>query len=94
MSDTRPEEASGAEGNAGDGSTSPTGMNPYPTGGGGVTLERKVAATYLAHLLVGDAAGGIREGHRVVDVAFQQAPAHPVDDLVLRAQRRRTPSRR
>ena len=78
---------SGAEGNGGDGAMSSTGMNPYSTGGGGVTFEGKVAVTYLAHLLVGDAAGGIREGHRVVDVAFQQAPDHPVDDLVLRAQR-------
>ena len=88
MSDPRPDDASGAEGNGGDGAMSSTsGVNPYSTGGGGVTFEGKVAVTYLAHLLVGDAAGGIREGHRVVDVAFQQAPDHRVDDLVLRAQR-------
>lgn len=87
MSNPRPDDASGAEGNGGDGVMSSTGMNPYSTGGGGVTFEGKVAVTYLAHLLVGDAAGGVREGHRVVDVAFQQAPGHPVDDLVLRAQR-------
>ena len=34
----------------------PKGMSPYATGGGGVTFERKVAVTYLAHLLVGDGA--------------------------------------
>src|SRR5260370_41735034 len=30
------------------------GMSPYPTGGGGVTLERQVAVQYLAHLLIRD----------------------------------------
>ena len=69
--------------------TSPTsygvGMNPYATGGGGFTLEWRVAAVYLAHLLVGDGAGELGDGRRVVSVAFQQAPACPVDDLVVSA---------
>ena len=61
------------------------GMNPYATGGGGVTLERRVAVIYLVHLLVGDGAGELGDGHRVSNVAFQQAPAYPVDDLVVSA---------
>ena len=67
------------------GVTPPHGMNPYATGGGGVTFERKVAVQYLAHLLAGDGTSELGEGRRVVSVAFQQAPAHPADDLVVRA---------
>ena len=63
------------------------GMSPYPTGGGGVTFERKVAVQYLAHLLVGDGAMELGDGRFVVSVAFQQAPEHSVDDLVIRAAR-------
>ena len=63
------------------------GMSPYPTGGGGVTFERKVAVQYLAHLLVGDGAAELGDGRFVVSVAFQQAPEHSVDDLVIRAAR-------
>lgn len=59
--------------------------SPYASGGGGVTFERSVAARYLAHLLVGDAATEIGNGRHVVAVKFQQAPAHPVDDLVIEA---------
>ena len=62
-------------------------MNPYATGGGGVTFERKVAVKYLAHMLVGDGAVELGEGRSVVGVAFQQAPEHSVDDLVIRAAR-------
>ena len=62
-------------------------MSPYPTGGGGVTFERKVAVQYLAHLLVGDGAMELGDGRFVVSVAFQQAPEHSVDDLVIRAAR-------
>ena len=61
------------------------GMNPYATGGGGVTLERRVAAVYLAHLLVCDGVAEFGGGCRVVSVAFQQSPAFPVDDLVVSA---------
>ena len=64
---------------------SPQGMSPYATGGGGVTFERKVAAKYLAHMLVADGAPELGDGRRVVSVAFQQFPAHPADDLVVRA---------
>src|SRR2546429_44056 len=67
--------------------TLPKGTSPYATGGGGVTFERKVAVTYLAHLLVGDAAAELGGERRVVSVAFQQAPDHPVDDLVVTAAR-------
>ena len=58
-------------------------MSPYATGGGGVTFERKVAAQYLAHLLVGDGAVEFGQGRSAVSVAFQQAPGQPVDDLVV-----------
>lgn len=59
--------------------------SPYASGGGGVTFERSVAARYLANLLVGDAAAEIGNGRHVVAVKFQQAPVHPVDDLVIEA---------
>ena len=65
---------------------SPEGVSPYATGAGGVTFEHKAAAMYLARLLVDDAGAGVG-GRRVVSVGFQQAPAHPVDDLVVQAQR-------
>ena len=64
---------------------SPQGMSPYATGGGGVTFERKVAVQYLAHMLVGDGAAELGDDRRVVSVAFQQAAAHPADDLVIGA---------
>lgn len=66
---------------------SPRGMSPYATGAGGVTFERKVAAKYLAHLLVGDGANELGPGRSVVSVGFQQAPTSPVDDLVVTAAR-------
>ena len=66
---------------------SSVGMSPYATGGGGVTFERKVAVQYLAHLLVGDGAPEFGEVRHVVSVEFQQAPNHPVDDLVILAAR-------
>ena len=70
------------------GATGPSpGTSPYATGGGGVTFERKVAAQYLAHLLVGDAAPGLGDDRHVISVAFQQAPEFPVDDLVIGAGR-------
>ena len=61
--------------------------SPYSTGGGGVTFERKVAVRYLAHLLVGNGAVEFGDGRRAVSVAFQQAPEHSVDDLVVCAAR-------
>jgi hypothetical protein len=61
--------------------------SPYASGGGGVTFERKVAVSYLAHLLVGDAAAELGDERRAVSVAFQQSPDHPVDDLAIAAAR-------
>ena len=94
MNSVEMSEAIPAETNALDGSDSgrgavpsPGGMSPYATGGGGVTFERKVAVQYLAHLLAGDSASELGDDHRVVEVAFQQAPDHPADDLVVSATR-------
>ena len=64
---------------------SQAGMSPYATGGGGVTFERKVEVRYLSLLLSGDGSPELGEGRSVVSVAFQQAPKHPVDDLVVSA---------
>jgi len=61
------------------------GASPVSTGGGGVTFERKVAAEYLARLLLGDGAVGLGPSRVVVSVAFQQAPDFTVDDLVVGA---------
>ena len=61
------------------------GASPYATGGGGETFERKVAVQYLAHLLVGDTSTELGDYRRVLSVAFQQAPDHPADDLLVRA---------
>ena len=61
--------------------------SPYSTGGGGVTLERRVAARYLAMLLTGDTVAELGEDRAIVSVAFQQAPRVPVDDLVILAAR-------
>lgn len=63
----------------------PAVSSPYSTGGGGVTFERRVATAYLAALLNGDTAVGL-DGRRLTQVAFQQAPGEPVDDLVLLAR--------
>ena len=89
MSKASPEDASGRERSGGGISAAPAprGMSPYPTGSGGVTFERKVAVQYLAHLLVGDSAHELGDGRCVVSVAFQQAPVHSVDDLVVSAAR-------
>ena len=89
MSKAGPEDTRGRERGGGGIGAAPSrqGMSPYATGSGGVTFERKVAVQYLAHLLVGDSANEIGDGRRVVSVAFQQAPVHPVDDLVVSAAR-------
>nr|WP_161558198.1 hypothetical protein [Streptomyces antimycoticus] len=42
---------------------------------------------YLAHLLLGDGASELGDSRSVVSVAFQQAPEHSVDDLVIHAAR-------
>ena len=87
MGNVTPDDANGVESSGGSiGATpSPRGMSPYAMGGGGVTFERKVAVQYLTHLLVGDSATELGDGRRVLRIAFQQAPVHPVDDLVVSA---------
>jgi hypothetical protein len=70
----------GASG-AATGSSSTPASSPYATGGGGVSLERRVAVLHLAALLTGGSQD--MHGRRVDRVSFQQAPAHKVDDLVL-----------
>lgn len=87
MSKVNPKGTSGPEGRDRDIGTvaRSEGVSPYATGGGGVTFERKVAVLYLAHLLVGDGASELGDGRSVVSVEFQQAPNHPVDDLIVRA---------
>ncbi len=82
MSEATQEDTSGVEANC-----SAAGTNPYATGGGGVTFERRVAVKFLAHLLVGDGASEVGNDRHIVSVAFQRAPDHPVDDLVVRAAR-------
>jgi hypothetical protein len=62
--------------------------SPYSTGGGGgVTLERRVATRYLAMLLTGDTAVELGQDRAIVGVGFQQAPRVPIDDLVILAAR-------
>ena len=46
-----------------------------------------MAVQYLTHLLVGDGARELGDGRYVLSVAFQQAPDHPVDDLIVSAGR-------
>ncbi|MGW6915001.1 hypothetical protein ACWGB8_14490 [Kitasatospora sp. NPDC054939] len=59
--------------------------SPYSTGGGGVTLERRLAAVYLSHLLTGTPVDELGASRSVTRVAFQQAPSYAVDDLVVTA---------
>ena len=87
MAEVSPEDASAPTADSGqtEAHSSRAGVSPYATGGGGVTFERKVAVQYLALLLCGNGAHELGEGRSVVSVAFQQAPDHPVDDLVVSA---------
>ena len=87
MSEGNPQDTTASEtGRGGRGAPEPPqGVSPYATGGGGFTFERQVAVQYLAHMLAGDGASELGDGRRVVNVAFQQAPAHPADDLVVSA---------
>ncbi len=62
------------------------GVSSYATGGGGVTFERRAATMYLERLLSGSTAVEL-PGRRVRRVAFQQAPARSVDDLLIVAAR-------
>ncbi len=56
--------------------------SPYSTGGGGVRLEHRVAALFLARLLTDGAVSELGE-RAPTRVAFQQSPGSSVDDLVL-----------
>jgi hypothetical protein len=59
--------------------------SPYATGGGGFTLERRVAVLYLALLLTGDTTPELGPDRRVVGVALQQKRVSSVDDLIVDA---------
>lgn len=59
--------------------------SPYVTGGGGFTLERRIASIYLAHMLRGSRADELR-GRSVVSVHFQ-APGELIDDIIIHAAR-------
>lgn len=85
MSKDSPENVRDPEASGGGVALPRQGSSPYATGGGGVTFERKVAVQYLAHLLTGNSASELGEGRCVVSVAFQQAPALSVDDIVVSA---------
>ena len=85
MSNASPEDANNPETTGSGTRLQLQGASPYATGGGGVTFERKVAVQYLTHLLTGNGGTEFGDGRRVVSVAFQQAPDHSVDDLVVRA---------
>ena len=87
MCKSSPEKTSGAKQWSLSAMKSSEGVSPYSTGSGGVTFERKVAVKYLTHLLVGDGARELGDGRCVLSVAFQQAPDHPVDDLIVSAGR-------
>ena len=66
--------------------TAPHAASPYSTGGGGVTLERRIVATYLARMLAGRSAPEIGGGRVIKRVALQQGPKHAVDDIVVTAE--------
>ena len=57
-------------------------VSPELTGGAGYTYEDTVVAYYLASLLREEGAAG--QAGVVTRVAVQQAPAFPLDDLVVR----------
>jgi hypothetical protein len=57
--------------------------SPVSAGGGGVTLEHRVGAWYLARLLTGGPVPELGPGRRVRRVSFQQEQRSPVDDLIV-----------
>lgn len=56
--------------------------SPYSTGGGGVRLEHRLGAVYLARLLTDSAVAQLGD-RPPTRVSFQQSPRTSVDDLVL-----------
>ena len=61
--------------------------SPYSSGGGGVTLERRIGALYLASLLIGETTPELGDSRSIVGIRFQQSPRVPIDDLVIDAAR-------
>lgn len=57
--------------------------NAYSTGGGGVVLEHRYAATLLARLLVGAPCGEIGDNIELTRLRLQASDVSPVDDIVL-----------
>jgi hypothetical protein len=57
--------------------------SPYATGGGGVRLEHKFAASALASLLLGQPVDGLGDDVTPTRVAMQQAAYSPVDDVLV-----------
>jgi hypothetical protein len=57
--------------------------SPYSTGGGGVVLEHRYAATLLARLLVGAPCVEFGDRVQLTKVRFQASGVSAVDDLVL-----------
>ena len=68
--------------------------SPYATGGGGVSLEQKYAATVLASLLSGDPLPGLGDDFTIEAVALQASQDSPVDDLLITAKNARTGTQR
>lgn len=60
----------------------PVAASPYSTGGGGVRLEHRLGAVYLARLLTNGAIAQLGD-RSPTRVAFQQSPRTSIDDLVL-----------
>lgn len=85
MNNANPADTDSPEASGGANLPPRSGTSPDATGGAGVTFERKVAVQYLARLLTGNTATELGDRRRVVSVAFQQAPEHAVDDLVIHA---------
>lgn len=57
--------------------------SPYSTGGGGVVLEHRYAATLLARLLIGAPCGEIGDNIALTKVRLQASDISAVDDIVL-----------
>ncbi|MBU2073670.1 MAG: hypothetical protein KJ938_04480 [Actinobacteria bacterium] len=63
--------------------TTSTAASSYSTGGGGVVLEHRYAATLLARLLVGAPCGEIGDNIELTKVRLQASDVSAVDDIVL-----------
>lgn len=67
----------------------PTPASPYSTGGGGVRLEHRYAATLLAAVLTGDPMNELGDDAVPLRVRLQASDVSPVDDVVVEG---RTPA--